>query len=282
MAATSNIDLKTVEGFGDEWQSFDHGDDTLSTMTREQIFDAYFAIFPWTKLPENAEGADLGCGSGRWAALIAPKVGKLHAVDASASALAVAKKNLSTLPNVEFHHCDVSQLSFLPKSLDFAFSLGVLHHLPDTQRAISDIAKRLKPGAPFLVYLYYSMDNRPVWFRSIWVMTDWLRFVISRLPHVLKIAITTALAALVYWPLARAALLFEKLGFSCNHIPLAFYRDKPFYVLRTDAYDRFATRLERRFTKPEIEAILLKAGFTDIHFSDREPYWCAVGTRVGG
>ncbi|KQZ02596.1 2-polyprenyl-3-methyl-5-hydroxy-6-metoxy-1,4-benzoquinol methylase [Pseudolabrys sp. Root1462] len=233
-------------------------------------------------LPAHPVGADLGCGSGRWAALVAPKVGKLYAVDASAMALAVAKNNLTNHSNVEFHHCDVSQLPFPAGSLDFAFSLGVLHHLPDTQRALSDIASRLKPGAPFLVYLYYSMDNRPVWFRSIWVMTDWLRLGISRLPHALKIGSTTALAGLVYWPLARIARLLEKLGLRFEHIPLAFYRDKPFYVLRTDAYDRFSTRLEQRFSKLEIQAMLLRAGFTDIRFSDHEPYWCAVGIRAGG
>jgi len=280
MPATTNVDPKTVKGFGDEWQSFDHADGTLSAMTREQIFDAYFAIFPWAKVPANAEGADLGCGSGRWSAMIAPRVGKLHAVDASAEALAVAKKNLAGFSNVEFHHCDVSQLPLLPASLDFAFSLGVLHHLPDTQRAISDIASRLKPGAPFLVYLYYAMDNRPAWFKSIWTITNWLRLGISRLPHGLKIGTTTALAAIVYWPLARIARLLEKLGLPFKHIPLAFYRDKPFYVLRTDAYDRFSTRLEQRFSKAEIQAMLLKAGFTDIRFSDREPYWCAVAERV--
>lgn len=280
MHAKSNIDPKTVEGFGDEWQSFNHSEGTLSTTARGQIFDAYFGIFPWDKLPAHPVGADLGCGSGRWAALVAPRVRTLHAVDASSSALVVAKQNLSSLPNVEFHHCDVSQLPFSPGSLDFAFSLGVLHHLPDTQRAISDIANRLKPGAPFLVYLYYSMDNRPTWFKSMWAVTNGLRLVVSRLPYTLKITITTALAALVYWPLARAARLLEKLGFSFGHLPLAFYRDKPFYVLRTDAYDRFSTRLEQRFSKAAIEAMLLKAGFTDIRFSDREPYWCAVGTRA--
>lgn len=282
MPAPSNVDPKTVEGFGDEWQSFHHADDTLTTVARENIFNTYFAIFPWSRLSENAVGADLGCGSGRWAALIAPKVSKLHAVDASASALTVAQKNLAGVGNVEFHNCDVSRLPFPPGSLDFAFSLGVLHHLPDTQRAIIDIADRLKPGAPFLVYLYYSMDNRPAWFRSVWVATNALRLVISRLPHSLKVAVTAALATLIYWPLARTALVLEKLGFSVYHMPLAFYRDKPFYVLRTDAYDRFATRLEQRFSRDEIEAMLAKAGFTDIRFSDREPYWCAVGIRAGG
>jgi hypothetical protein len=49
--------------------------------------------------------------------------------------------------------------------------------------------------------------------------------------------------------------------------------------MRTDAYDRFCTRLEKRFTRPEIEAMLKRAGFVDVRFSDREPFWCAVGIK---
>jgi 2-polyprenyl-3-methyl-5-hydroxy-6-metoxy-1,4-benzoquinol methylase len=44
--------------------------------------------------------------------------------------------------------------------MDFGYSLGVLHHIPDAQKALSDCVKKLKLGAPFLVYLYYSFDNR--------------------------------------------------------------------------------------------------------------------------
>lgn len=50
-------------------------------------------------------------------------------------------------------------------SLDFAFSLGVLHHVPDTQQAICSIAEKLKPSAPLLIDLYYALDNRPSWHR---------------------------------------------------------------------------------------------------------------------
>jgi hypothetical protein len=38
--------------------------------------------------------------------------------------------------------------------------------------------------------------------------------------------------------------------------------------------------LEKRFSKDEIRAMLADAGFTDIRFSDRAPYWCAIGTKA--
>jgi hypothetical protein len=50
-------------------------------------------------------------------------------------------------------------------------------------------------------------------------------------------------------------------------------------VLRTDAYDRFCTRLEQRFKRGQIEHMLSAAGFDEIRFSDKVPYWCAVGKK---
>jgi hypothetical protein len=49
--------------------------------------------------------------------------------------------------------------------------------------------------------------------------------------------------------------------------------------MRTDALDRFGTRLEHRFTKSEITSMMLEAGLEDIVFSDKDPYWVAVGYR---
>lgn len=83
----------------------------------------------------------------------------------------------------------------------------------------------------------------------------------------------------VYWPLARLAAIVERLGFSAAALPLKSYKDRAFYVMRTDAYDRFCTRLEQRFTRGQIHDMLTVSGFQDIHFSDRVPYWCAVGIK---
>ncbi len=68
---------------------------------------------------------------------------------------------------------------------------------------------------------------------------------------------------------------------SASALPLSYYADKSFYVMRTDAYDRFCTRLEKRFRRNEIERMLADAGFKDITFSSQEPFWCAVGIKSG-
>jgi SAM-dependent methyltransferase len=211
---------------------------------------------------------------------VAPRVAHLHLLDASAKALAVAKQNLSFAKNVSYYANSVANMPLPPGSLDFAYSLGVLHHVPDTQAAIEAIAGTLKPGAPFLVYLYYALDNRPLWYRALWRMANLARLVISRLPHALRLAVSQTIAALIYWPLARAARLLSIIGLSPRALPLSYYADKSFYVMRTDTYDRFCTRLEKRFTRFEIEEMLKRAGFENIAFSDCVPFWCAVGIRA--
>ena len=272
-----NADPQTVAGFGREWSSFDQ--QGLSAATRGQIFEEYFGAFPWDSLPADAVGADIGCGSGRWAQEVAPRIGQLHLVDASAEVLAIARRNLAGVSNCRFHHASVGELPFADGVLDAAYSLGVLHHVPDTAAAIAAIAAELKPGAPFLVYLYYAFDNRPTWFRLLWRASDFMRRVITRLPYPLRWVVSQVIAVTVYYPLARGAASLDALGVLPQSWPLSYYRDKPFYVMRTDALDRFGTRLEQRFTRIEIERMLTAAGFVDVRFSERMPYWTAVARK---
>ena len=271
-----NIDEPTVKGFGDEWERFDQS--TLSTQERLEIFNAYFGIFPWDELPRDAVGFDLGCGSGRWAKVVAPRVSKLHCIDPS-SAFEVAKRNLADNLNCEFHRASVDAIPLNDESMDFGYSLGVLHHIPNTQAGVEACVKKLKPGAPFLLYLYYSFDNRPSWFRAIWHLSDALRNLISRLPHGLRYLSSQVLALLVYLPLSRLSWAAEKIGFNVNNFPLSAYRNLSFYTMRTDALDRFGTRLEQRFSRDEIKAMMESSGLEHVKFSDSEPFWCAVGYR---
>ncbi len=273
----TNLDVHVVRDFGSEWSRFDQS--SLSAADQAEMFEGYFHIFPWDSLPPDSLGADIGCGSGRWASLVAPRVGHLSLVDPSGDALAVARQNLSNVANVSFHQASVDGLPFEEGSLDFAYSLGVLHHVPDTAEAIHSIAHVLRPGAPFLIYLYYAFDQRPRWFRAIWRASDMLRKFVSRMPVRLKNSVCEGIALLVYLPLARAALLLERFGILPDSWPLAYYRNREYYVMRTDALDRFGTRLEQRFSRHEIKTMLQSAGFTDIRFSDTQPFWCAVGTK---
>jgi SAM-dependent methyltransferase len=273
-----NIDPATVEGFGEEWAAFDQSG--LQGAEYQKLFDGYFGIFPFDELPDGAEGFDLGCGSGRWAAGVAPRVGTLHCIDPSEQALAVATRRLAGHSNVHLYLAAADSIPLPDGSQDFGYSLGVLHHVPDTVGALADCVRKLKPGAPFLLYLYYKLDGRPAWFRAVWHGTELGRRMVARLPFPARKAATTAIAALVYWPLARIAGAGERLGLDVSHVPLSAYRYRSFYSMRTDALDRFGTRLEHRFSRDEIDAMMRGAGLADVRFSDHEPFWVACGRRT--
>jgi SAM-dependent methyltransferase len=264
-------------GFGEEWSAFDQT--PLRGAEYQRYFDEYFSLFPFDELKPEAEGFDLGCGSGRWAAGVAGRVGLLHCIDPSPRALAVARKRLGGIGNVRFHEGAADSMPLAEASQDFGYSLGVLHHVPDTQAALADCVRKLKPGAPFLLYLYYALDGRPAWFRAIWKVTDGARRLISSLPFGLRKGITGGIAAAVYWPLARLAGMIQRAGGDVGNLPLSAYRGRSFYAMRTDSFDRFGTRLEQRFTRDEIRAMMTSAGLTAIRFRDEEPYWVAVGFR---
>ena len=271
-----NIDSETVTSFGDEWSRFDQSQ--LSAVEAQKIFDEYFRVFPWAELPSKPEGFDMGCGSGRWAKFVAPRVFKLNCIDPSA-ALEVARLNLGHMRNVVFHGGSVASSGLAEGTQDFGYSLGVLHHVPDTAAAIRSCVALLKPGAPLLLYLYYSFDNRPIWYRWIWLGSDVVRRLISRIRPKAKQVVTDVIAAVIYWPLAKLSSLFEKLGVDASLVPLSYYRKHSFFTMRTDARDRFGTPLERRFSRREIELMMREAGLSQIQFSDSAPYWCAVGRR---
>lgn len=274
---THNYHEKTVTGFGEEWSHFNQT--ALSSQERQEQFERYFKVFPWKLISKDSIGMDLGCGSGRWAQVMAPKVKALHCVDASQSALKVAERNLAGQSNCFFHHASVDAIPLPDGSLDFGYSLGVLHHIPDTLAGLRSCVKKLRPGAPFLVYLYYAFDNRPWWFFWVWKVSDIIRKGISRLPFPIRYFVTQIIAVLVYLPLATLASLAEKLGMKVDHFPLSSYRHNSFYTMRTDALDRFGTILEQRFTARQIKDMMQNAGLENIQFSDEAPYWCAVGTK---
>jgi ubiquinone/menaquinone biosynthesis C-methylase UbiE len=272
----SNLDPAVVKAFGKQWRRFH--DVAQESPDTQALFESYFSIFPWDKLPPGAEGFDLGCGTGRWARFVSPKVGCLHCIDASVEALEVARQNLQMNPNCCFHYASVDTIPLKDGSADFGYSLGVLHHIPDTAQGLRDCARKLKPGAPLLIYLYYAFDNRSAWYRILWRLSDSVRLIISRMPFFARTPFCDLIAALVYWPLARLSRALERNGLNISSLPLSSYRNRSFYSMRTDALDRFGTQLEKRFTRIQIARMMEAAGLERIKFSEF-PCWCAVGFR---
>lgn len=272
----TNIDTATVSSFGDEWSRFDQTG--MSDSEAKKIFEEYFSVFPWDILPVNAEGFDMGCGTGRWARWVSPRVGRLHCIDPS-SAIDIARRNLADLNNVTFHCASVGDQTLASSSQDFGYSLGVLHHVPDTEEAIHACVDLLKPGAPLLLYLYYALDNRSFLFRTIWRVSEISRRLICRMPARIKNLFSDIIAVTVYFPFAWLSRVLEVVGLDVSGIPLSYYRRHSFYTMRTDARDRFGTPLEQRFTKTCIKEMMERSGLTNILFSDSAPFWCVIGMK---
>ena len=272
----SKLENGTIKSFGDEWSRFDQLQ--LSNAEVSKIFNEYFSISPWMALPANAAGFDMGYNSEVWAKLIAPRVGHLNCIDPS-SALNVAKQNLAPATNVSFYEALAADTPLRKSSQDFDYSLGVLQLVQDKVSAILNSFLVLKPVAPLLIFLYYALKNRSTAFRLLWRLSDLLRRVICKLPSTLKLLVTDGNFVLVYFPMARGGLLTEHAEPSVSSWPLSHHRHHSFYTIRPHLRNLFGTPIEQRFTRQETSDMLHAAGLRDVCFSEKMPFWCAVGNK---
>lgn len=276
IAHSANIHAATVESFGLEWKKFNHFTDReINDIASGHYFDI---VKPeWT---ENKQVLDVGCGTGRWTRFISDRALTIDAVDPS-DAVDIASKLLADRSNVRLSRAAVDELPFADASFDFVFSLGVLHHVPNTPLAIKQCVVKLKPGGYFLIYLYYRFDNRGPVFKFVFRISNRLRKIISGSNERVKNVLCDIIAVTVYMPLVFTGWCLKKMGLNkfARQMPLHFYIGKTFNVIRNDARDRFGTPLEQRFTKNEIRLMMEDSGLTDIIFSDKEPYWHAVGKK---
>ena len=274
---SENIDPEVVKDFGEEWSTFAvHTDESVRELRKE-----YFDIVDSSIVNENTYMIDIGCGSGRWTDYFTDKAGFIEAIDPS-DAVFVADNMLGKKNNVRITKASVDTIPWDDETFDFGMSIGVLHHIPDTQQALNACVKKIKKGGYFYVYLYYRFDNRGWVFKSIFYLSDLLRQIISRLPQKIKKGVCDVLALVVYWPLSRFAGLLHSLNLhgAARKIPLEPYYNKPFFNLRNDCLDRFGTKLEQRFLKSEIEDMMKTAGLTDIKFGEKSAFWHAIGKRI--
>ena len=110
--------------------------------------------------------ADIGTGTGFVAAGIAPKVGRVLAVDNSPAMLEVARKNLAELgiANVQLLVGDIVALPLKSASVDAAFANMVLHHAEDPGVMLQDMVRVVKPGGT--VAIVDEVDHPYGWMRE--------------------------------------------------------------------------------------------------------------------
>ena len=275
--ADDNIDMAVVKSFGEEWNKFHR----FSKQTIEKICREYFDIIDESIVNKETYMIDIGCGSGRWSEYFLDKVKFIEAVDPS-DAVFAADKLLGDSNKVRITKASINTLPWPDETFDFGMSVGVLHHIPNTQLALNECVKKIKQGGHFYTYLYYKLDNRGFLFKTLFDASNMLRRVISILPSGPKKFICDVLAVVAYMPFVLTARLFIAMGLkkTAANIPLFAYANKDFYIIRNDSLDRFGTRLEQRFTREEIMNMMKESGLSNIRFGENSAFWHAVGQKL--
>jgi SAM-dependent methyltransferase len=273
-----NIDPQTVTSFGEEWKAFH----SFSGEELRALGDKYFDIVTEEMLNDSMKVVDIGCGSGRFIKYLKGRYDTITGIDPS-QAIFAANELIGKEEKVELIQASTDSIPFPDGHFDFGYSLGVLHHIPDTQKALEDCVKKIKPGGHFLLYLYYNLDNKPYYFQIIFFLSNLIRLLVSKMPAGLKKFTCSVLAVIFYMPFVGLCRLLRILGVPKRirqNIPLQGYEDQSFYIIRNDSLDRFGTPLEQRFSRKQIQAMMEKAGLKNILFSEHVPYWHAVGEKV--
>lgn len=127
---------------------------------RQQLFGSRFTLHALLGLlPSWWTVADLGCGTGNGAELIAPFVREVIAIDQSEPMLAAARKRLAGVQNVRFIDGPLEALPLEARSVHAAVCLMVMHHIAEPGEALQEMARILKPGGVALVVDMYEHDR---------------------------------------------------------------------------------------------------------------------------
>jgi len=94
---------------------------------------------------------DLGCGPGQLTEIVAPYVRTVVAVDSSTDMLDAARLRLGSAPNVDLRQGELESLPIEAGGLDAAMLSLVLHYSPAPGRALTEVARVLRPGGRVLV-----------------------------------------------------------------------------------------------------------------------------------
>lgn len=139
---------------------------------RDELFGDRFHLAAFGAFADAAWTlGDLGCGTGVGARAVAPFVARVIAVDGSAAMLQAAKKRLQGFANVELRRGDLESLPIDDGRLDAATLMLVLHHVPEPERALAEVARVLKPGGRALIVdmLPHERENYRQQMGHVWL-----------------------------------------------------------------------------------------------------------------
>jgi SAM-dependent methyltransferase len=218
--------------------------------------------------PEDVSGKrvlDVGCGMGRFSDVILRWGGEVYAMDLSFGVDA-AYANLGDRPGFHAVQASVFDLPFRTETFDIIFSLGVLDHTPDCERAFKNLPPLLRPGGQIAIWVYSAHTYAP---ESIDEKRDRLyrRYTSQMSPRTLHQVCRTLCRLRVK---QRGAWHMALPGFLFHAVP-RLHGNYPDYDRRVlDTFDWYSPQYQSKHSYPEVCRWFRETGLTDVEPLDTE------------
>lgn len=244
----TGLKKQTARSFGYEWQTFDK----LLPEYRRNFLQYISPIKPDSF--KNKIVLDAGCGMGRHTYYPATYGAKhVFGVDFSDS-VEVAYRHCQSLNNVTIIQADILHLPFR-NTIDHAYSIGVLHHLPDPQAGFKALVDTVKPGGLVSIWVYGRKNN----FSNVYIY-ETIRRLTRHLPHQLVLLLSFISGLAVHIINQFEKLLGSALGVTnLDNWPFGYYTRFPFVVKYNDAFDVLATPKSNYYRLDQIKSWLVDA-----------------------
>ncbi len=216
---SSPTDIRTGASFAEAWKRFPMMDERY----RKQFFDWVFPVD--ADFLKGKVVLECGCGKGRHAKLLQEAgVKAIYAVDIG-EAIDIAYQNVGFQPGVHLVQADIERLPFR-RDFDFAFSVGVLHHMESPLSGFQSMSSKVKPTGSIVAWVYGRENN---WW-LIAIVNPIRELITSKMPSSLLLSLSAAIALPLVLYCKLVARPWMNLKKRHNWVPPLYYGEYLSYI----------------------------------------------------
>ena len=258
---------KTIRDFGRQWSIFRDNEGFYGSM---ELFSDILHPFLNADAIRDCRVAEIGSGTGRIVNMLLEAGAKYVVALEPSDAFEILCRNIKQPEKVTCLKMTGDQLP-ADGNLDYIFSIGVLHHIPDPKPVIEAAFRALRPGGRFLVWLYGKEGNA-----FYLTMVILLRVLTKWLPHFAL----SALVRMACWPLLFYMKLCHRLSLPLQEYMVEVFEKMSPEKRRLIIYDQLNPSYSKYYTKREAEKLLIDGKFQNVRTHHRHGYsWTVIGTK---
>ncbi|HEY59643.1 MAG TPA: methyltransferase domain-containing protein [Anaerolineae bacterium] len=259
---------QTIKDFGDQWKLFQNNTGFYASI---DLFEDFCGPLLDISDVKGKRVLDVGSGTGRIVNMLLDSGAKSVVAVEPSDAFQLLKKNTEERSDkVKYFNLPGESI---PKEIevDYAFSVGVLHHIPNPLPTVKRVYEILKPNGKFIIWLY-GREGNEIYLKII----KPIKRITSTIPDFLLIGLAFFLNILATFYISAGKFV---------NLPLQDYINKIFSKLswknrQMIIFDQLNPAYAKYYSQEEAERLLQHAGFINVRFHHRHGYsWTVIGIK---